>query len=651
MRFDRVAVCILGLVLVPALAGAETRLHSFESVAISPDAKRVVAVESTDPGALAVAAATRRIVIRTIAGGRSVTLRCPLPGACNPSSPVWSPDGSRLAYIVRNSKAATSAVWLVGADGRRPRPWLQPFAGILAAPRWSADGRALALLVTAGAHKEIGATQAGAALTGEISATLAQDVQRIAVLETGATSLRFASPADLFVYEYDWLPRGRNFVATAAHGNGDDNWWIAKLYRIDGARRSAAVLYTPALQINAPRVSPDGATVAFISGLMSDFGSVGGDVYVMPVAGGTATDITPGMRASADALDWNGSNRRITFTGLRGAAAVIAAVDVVSKAIVDRWSGQDAIAADGRLDVAFSRSADTTAVVRQSFERPPEIATGPIGAWTTLTHENAALTPAVRARSISWSNEGFTISGWLLEPRRLRPGKVHPMVVQIHGGPSAAARPRYTGRGDIKDLIDRGYFVFLPNPRGSYGQGERFTAANVRDFGYGDLRDVLAGVGAVERSAPVDDRRLGIMGWSYGGYMTMWAVTQTHRFRAAVAGAGIANWQSYYGQNGIDRWMTPFFGATVYADPAVYAKSSPITFIKQVKTPTLVVVGERDVECPAPQSLEFWHALTTLGVPSSLVIYAGEGHGIRKPANRADITHRTLAWFKRYLGT
>ena len=149
----------------------------------------------------------------------------------------------------------------------------------------------------------------------------------------------------------------------------------------------------------------------------------------------------------------------------------------------------------------------------------------------------------------------------------------------------------------------------MPNPRGSYGQGEKFTQANVKDFGYGDLRDILAGVDVLEKRFPIDNDREGITGWSYGGFMTMFAVTQTTRFKAAVAGAGISNWQSYYGENSIDQWMVPFFGATVYDDPAVYAKSSAINFIKQAKTPTLVVVGDRDGECPAPQSFEFWHAL------------------------------------------
>ncbi len=147
------------------------------------------------------------------------------------------------------------------------------------------------------------------------------------------------------------------------------------------------------------------------------------------------------------------------------------------------------------------------------------------------------------------------------------------------------------------------YFVLMPNPRGSYGEGEAFTQANRKDFGYGDLRDILAGVDAVSAKFPIDQQRIGLTGWSYGGFMTMFAVTQTQRFHAAVAGAGISNWQSYYGENSIDQWMTPFFGASVYDDPAVYAKSSAIDFIRNVKTPTLVVVGDRDGECPAPAVL------------------------------------------------
>jgi dipeptidyl aminopeptidase/acylaminoacyl peptidase len=268
-----------------------------------------------------------------------------------------------------------------------------------------------------------------------------------------------------------------------------------------------------------------------------------------------------------------------------------------------------------------------------------------------VTNENSARhAPWGRVENITWSNEGSAVQGWLLYPAGFDASKKYPMIVSIHGGPANLNTPHWPGVNfDLSVLSALGYFVFFPNPRGSYGQGETFTRANVKDFGYGDLRDILAGVDAVLKSAPVDSTRLGVAGWSYGGYMTMWTVTQTNRFKAAVAGAGIANYQSYYGENSIDQWMIPYFGASVYDDPAEYAKASPITFIKKARTPTLVVVGERDGECPMPQSYEFWHALRTLGVPTELVIYPGEGHSFRQPDHRRDVLERTVRWFEQYL--
>jgi dipeptidyl aminopeptidase/acylaminoacyl peptidase len=648
----RIAICcVVALVApLPALAqspASDIRVRSFSSVAISPDGSRIVSVESPDPGPDSSEFPRPEVVVRSLTTGATATLPCEGEADCRLSSPVWSPDGSRLAYVQRTPKSNTSTVWTVAADGSDPKRWLASFAGVLGSPRWSPDGTQLALLATANALKDTGATQAGAALVGDISAVKSADVQRIAVLGVDG-NLRFASPSDLFIYEYDWKPNGHGFVATGAHGNGDDNWWVAKLYAVDTASRSATPIYAPPLQINAPRVSADGKTVAFISGLMSDFGSVGGDIYTIPIAGGTPTDVTPDIPATPNAISWAGRSDRLVFTALAGDAAAIDTVDVASKQIATLWSAPETISGDQNLRVSLARDGVTSAVVAQTFEHPPEIYAGTLGAWKPVTHANDGVPANTRAQSVAWTNEGFHVQGWLLAPVTSTPGK-HPMIVEIHGGPSAASTPYFLGRGTEKQLLDRGYYLFYPNPRGSYGQGERFTAANVKDFGYGDLRDILAGVDAAEKVAPIDDARLGIGGFSYGGYMTMWAVTQTNRFKAAAAGAGVANWQSYYGENGIDKWMIPFFGASVYDDPAVYARSAPITFIKNVRTPTFIFVGERDVECPMPQSQEFWHALDTFGVPTSFVVYAGEGHGIRQPAHRKDITKRTVDWYDRYL--
>jgi dipeptidyl aminopeptidase/acylaminoacyl peptidase len=285
--------------------------------------------------------------------------------------------------------------------------------------------------------------------------------------------------------------------------------------------------------------------------------------------------------------------------------------------------------------------------VHQSFTAPPEIETGPPGRWHDLTRSNAGAAMPLSARNIEWKNEGFDVQGWLLLPANAH-GKL-PLITIVHGGPAAAAIPHFYGPGTNRALLEAGYALFLPNPRGSFGQGEAFTAANVRDLGHGDLRDILAGIDAVDREAPIDGSRLGITGGSYGGYMTMWAVTQTTRFRAGVAAAGISDWLSYYGENGIDEWMIPYFGASVYDDPQIYARSSPITYVRNVKTPVFEYVGASDIECPAPQTQEFWHALHDRGVPTSYAIYPGEGHGLRDPVHIADAEARTLAWFRQYL--
>ena len=648
----RVIACLAFVLTAFATPSAQpaadaVRIRAFNSVAISPDGTRVVSVETPDLGPASNELPRPAIVVRTLASNARVDLGCPTTTACRLGSPVWSPRGDRIAYLVRLPKTNESAVWTAAANGSGAKAWLDGYKGVLGSPRWSPDGTSLAVLATANALKETGATQAGAALVGDIGAVKSADVQRIAVVDARGT-LRYESPGDLFVYEYDWIPNGRGFVATGAHGNGDNAWWTAKLYRIDAATAAATVLFSPPLQIDAPKVSADGATVAFVGGIMSDFGSVGGDVFTIPLAGGAVTDVTPEMPASANALSWAGRSDRIVFTALAGDASAIDTVDLATKTVTSLWSAPETIVGDQDLRVSLARDGTTSAIVRETYERAAEIYAGPLGTWRAITHDNDAVAAVTKATSVAWTNEGYRVQGWLLAPLRAASGK-RPMIVEIHGGPSAASTPRFVGRGTDRDLLAAGYYLFLPNPRGSFGQGERFTAANVKDFGYGDLRDVLAGVDAAEKVAPIDDRRLGIGGFSYGGYMTMWTVTQTHRFKAAYAGAGVADWQSYYGENGIDQWMIPFFGASVYDDPAVYARSSPITFVKNVRTPTFVFVGERDVECPMPQSLEFWHALDTLGVPTSLVVYAGEGHGIREPADRKDIEKRTVAWFDRYL--
>ncbi|HVD96169.1 MAG TPA: S9 family peptidase, partial [Candidatus Limnocylindria bacterium] len=463
------------------------------------------------------------------------------------------------------------------------------------------------------------------------------------------------SPENLHIYDYDWSPDDKAFVATAAPGPGDNNWWIAQIYTIDIAKGDSKSIYKPSLQVAVPRWSPDGKSIAFIEGLMSDEGFHGGNLFTVSAGGSDVVNRTSSRKTSINSFFWQEPDRIVLIEYVGGGSA-ISELHLSNNSAQTIWKGPEGIHAFGNFpNFALSRDGKVAAAVRSTYNSPPEVFAGPLGEWRQLTKDNATLLADWgKAESVEWANEGFNIQGWLVPPAKVEPGKKYPMVVLIHGGPSSVTTSEWPAsfgmsRAIIAALSVRGYYVLLPNPRGSYGQGEEFTRANVKDFGHGDLRDTLAGLDVVTKKHLIDPARLGVTGWSYGGFMTMWTVTQTDRFRAAVAGAGIANWQSYYGQNLIDQWMIPFFGASVYDDPSVYEKSSPIRFIKNVKTPTLVIAGERDAECPASQSYEFWHALKTLGVPTQLIIYPGEGHLFVEPKNQADRMDQSVAWFDKYL--
>jgi len=637
----------------------------FEQTAISPDGKKIAWVE-TLVGKDGAPNGNSRISTIIPADGKTVPIGAGRRIVHQPSQPLhdggpwaeylphaegsvaWAPDSQRIAFLSDAEKAGQLQLYISDLGG--PAKKLTNVKGLLATPRWSPDGKTIAVLFTENATRAAGPLVAETPETGEIKDVFFE--QRLALVDATSGEFRQISPADMYVYEYDWSPDDARFAVIAAHGNGDNNWYIAQLYTLDadvlGLMKS---IHKPPLQIANPAWSPDGKKIAFIAGLMSDEPSVGGDIYTIAATGGEATNVTPEMKATANWLAWTPEGKIVFGESVEGDAAV-ATVDPASGRIDSLWRGQEQVSAGPwGTNVSLARDGKTSALIRSSFSDPPEIWAGLIGYWRQVTQRNTAVKPAWGdAKSLHWKNEGLDIQGWLIYPRNFDPARKYPMIVQVHGGPGAAVQSSWPDAGDFAiALSGAGYFVFQPNPRGSFGQGEAFTRANVRDFGYGDFRDILAGVEEALRAAPIDPNRLGLTGWSYGGYMTMWGVTQTDRFKAAMAGAGIANYQSYYGQNKIDQWMIPFFGKSVYDDPEVYAKSSPITFTKNVKTPTLVIVGDSDGECPTPQSYEFWHALKTLGVEAQLVVYEHEGHHFAKPDDQRDRARRTVAWFDAHL--
>ncbi len=618
----------------------------YGDLALSPDGTHLAWVQST------AATTVKQTYIHEMSGSAPAKLvRLSTTGDRTDFDLAWSPDSKTLAFFSSANQGEQRQLWTVNANGSGARK-VTNLNGYAARPRWSHDGKQIAFLYIEGAGGG-GPLMAAPMTTGVIDTAIHN--QRIAVLDVTNGQVREVSPPDLHVYEYDWSPDDKTFVATAAPGPGDNNWWIAQIYAFDVAKGDATSIYKPSFQVAVPRWSPDGKSIAFIEGIMSDEGFHGGDLFTMSADGRNVANRTSRRKTSVNSFFWQASDRILLLEYIGGGSAIseLSLADNSSKTI---WKGPEGIHAFGNFpDFALSRDGMISAVVRSTYNSPPEVFAGPIGEWRQVTNNNAGLQANWgKAESIEWTNEGSNIQGWLVPPAKIEPGKKYPMVVLIHGGPSSLTTSEWPAsfgmpRAIVAALSTRGYYVLLPNPRGSYGQGEDFTRANMKDFGGGDLRDDLAGIDAAIKKYPIDGSRLGVTGWSYGGFMTMWTVTQTDRFRAAVAGAGIANWQSYYGQNLIGQWMIPFFGASVYDNPEVYEKSSPIRFIKNVKTPTLVIAGERDAECPSSQSYEFWHALKTLGVPTKLIVYPGEGHMFVEPKHQVDRLEQTVAWFDKYL--
>jgi dipeptidyl aminopeptidase/acylaminoacyl peptidase len=640
--------------MFPTLLTAETmsiidelgKTVLYGDVAISPDGKNIAWVQST------AATTTKETYVRAVGGdAAAIKIDIGAAGDRKDAEPAWSPDSKTLAFFSNGSEGEQKQLWTANASGSEATK-LTKLTGYAARPRWSHDGTKIAFLYIEGAGGG-GPLLAHPPSTGVIDKAIHN--QRIAIVDLASGEVRQVSPPDLHVYDFDWSPDDKMFVATAAPGPGDNNWWIAQIYKIDIEHGEATSIYKPLLQLATPRWSPDGKSVAFIEGIMSDEGFHGGDLFTVPASGGKAVNRTPGRKASVSSLFWV-KPESILVTEYVGGGGAISEINPAANSARTIWKGDESFHAFGNFpDFALAADGKSGAVVRSTYNAPPEVWAGEIGRWRQLTSNNSTLPMTWgKAESVEWSNDGFQIQGWLVPPAKVEANKKYPMVVLIHGGPSSVTGTEWPAsfgmsRAVIAALSANGYYVLLPNPRGSYGQGENFTRANVKDFGHGDLRDDLAGVDAAIKKYPIDPKRLGVTGWSYGGFMTMWTVTQTNRFAAAIAGAGIANWQSYYGQNFIDQWMTPFFGASVYDDPAIYEKSSPIKFIKNVKTPTLVIVGEHDAECPSAQSYEFWHALRALKVPTQLVVYSGEGHLFLNPENQADRMNQYLAWFEKYL--
>ena len=368
----------------------------------------------------------------------------------------------------------------------------------------------------------------------------------------------------------------------------------------------------------------------------------------MPIAGGELRNVTPGFKGSFNSLQ-----RR---AGKLYATAVV--FDRFTLFAMEKnghlkslWSDQNTIlAGDGR--VSLSADGSRMATTQQSFTTAPRIVVGRLNNLHPNTHENDGLVANADARSISYMNEGFTIQGWLLAPKNLQPGNQSHPAVYVHGG-----RAHFQERASTWMTTGT-----TSSSTATSCSCRTFAAASVRAWPTSALRSWILAAATCgtswrestrsKRSRPsTTSGSLSSAATPHGGFMVQWASTQTDRFKAAAASTTLTNWLSDYGTEGINKWMAPYFrGMTPYERPDIFDRISPDRFVKQVKTPTLIFNGGSDVEAPVEQSIEWWIALKAVGVPTSLVIYPGEGHKYSNPASERDAAARLVAWFNKYVG-
>src|SRR5438477_10035405 len=499
---------LLSAMIIPTLSIAQTaqlteqlgKTVLYGDVALSPDGSHVAWVQST------AATTLKQTCIQATLGNSSATsVSLEGVGERIDADPAWSPTAKTIAFFSTAGEKGQRQLWSVNADGSNPRK-LTHLKGYAARPRWSHDGKRIAFLYVEDAGGG-GPLMAAPATTGVID--IAIHNQRIAVLDIANGQLRQVSPEHLHIYDCDWSPDDKSFVATAAPGPGDNNWWIAQIYTIDIANGNATSIYKPWFQVAVPRWSPDGKSIAFIEGLMSDEGFHGGDLFTMTPTGREETNRTPTRKTSVNSFFWQTPGRILLIEYEDGGSA-ISELDLTNNSARTIWKGPEGIHAFGNFpNFALSKDGKFAAAVRSTYNSPPEVFVGPLGKWRQLTSNNAAVQANWgKAESIEWTNEGSNVQAWLVPPAKIEADKKYPMAVLIHVGPSGVTTSEWPAsagmaRAIIAALSVRGYYVLLPNPRGSYGQGEDFTRANVKDFGGGDLRDTMVGLDFVTKKYPI----------------------------------------------------------------------------------------------------------------------------------------------------
>jgi dipeptidyl aminopeptidase/acylaminoacyl peptidase len=572
------------------------------------------------------------------------------------TNPQWSPDGRWLAFT-STRKDNKNNLYLLRMSGGEAEP-LTEVKTAVGNFAFSPDGRWIAFTMRDAPTEEEEKLNKGRADYRWVDENV--KMSRLYVIPVGKDASGKREPRKLTVDapytvdgDFDWSPDGRWIVFSHTRTPKANDWPSADVSAVEVATgKVTALAQTPAAELS-PRFSPDGKWIALVISDNPPRWAQSGLIHVIPATGGQPRALAASHDGQPNIAGWSADGRAILFSEARGTGTQLYALDVASNRITEIGDSRQVL---GGVNV--NRARTVIGFTAQASDRAPEAYVSPADKFAPVqvSRANADLPklPLGRTEVIRWkSADGKEVEGLLTYPVNYRPGQRVPLLLNVHGGPAGVFQQTYiAGRGayPLASFAARGYAILRPNPRGSSGYGTEFRRANIKDWGFGDYQDLMTGVDKVIEMGVADPGRLGVMGWSYGGFMTSWIVTQSKRFKAASAGAPVTNLMSFTGTADIPNFIPDYFGGQPWEITEIYSRHSPMFNVRGVSTPTLIQHGEADERVPVSQGYELYNALRAQNVPTRMIVLPRQPHGPNEPKMLLKVMETNLEWFDRYVG-